>query len=1166
MRNVVKIVLLLVLVVSLYSETITKKYKLGSSTVERVEGHVSFNMVGGFKLGKVGDPGIPYFTSSLLLNDGEVAKSVEVVDVEYGEILEDIDLLPVVQGAPISKLKDTPLVIKKNEGIYNSNQLFPQNLSRDLHTGYLRGSSIASFAYPSAQYNPVTKQLHTINSITFNLITESDSGKIDKVTKKTSSLTSDRLMKLVDNPEKIRFEYTKNSDKIDILLLTSESLEPHFTEYVNYKKRTGFKTEVVTVEYIYSNYSGSDDQEKIRNCVKDYYENNEIEYLILGGDSDPQNSSGDIIPHRGFYCDPDYPSMADNDIPADIYYSNLDGDWDSDGDNNYAEPGEEDFYAELSVGRICVGTQEEIENSTHKLQSYQQSPVAESIENYLMVGELLWEGIWGKMYLTMVSEGSSEHGYTTVGFNENINRETLYQQDGNWSTIDLYNMFNTTGINMLHHLGHSSTTYNMLLNNSDLTTSNFTNDGISKGYVLGYSQGCYPGAFDNRETSAGAYVEDCFCEKITNMETAEAAFIGNSRYGWGDNTGTDGPSNYYHREYVDAIFGENITRIGDANRDSKEDNVGFVAGNGMVRWCYYQLNLFGDPTLDIFTETPTEFSCTTPEAIMIGVSNLTISSEVPFSRSALIQNEEVIAFGAGDENGDIEYNFSSPISNASPITMVITGHNKYEYEKVIPVLSDQPYLVVESLSVDDSSGNNNGQADFGETINLDLVIKNVGNQPSEAATITLSNIEGGNYTINDDNSTVIALDGGESTSISGAFNLDIPLTIEDQEKLRFKISFEEGSASYESFIKFTGNAPKLEYDIDLSLGMVSGGDDLTISYNVTNSGHADLTGVESQLEIAPSQYVDITNSSEDLGDIIAGATKSCSYDLTFSESTPIATLFQFDLQLSNSDNYTDMFEHQLLVNNPTITETDFSEFPPEGWSIEGGSNWGSSVTSNAGGSGPEANFDWNPELIADQYLITPTINSVGLYGVKIRFRYSVNDYNGDYQLSIVGSGDNGSNWEELLSIPSENIGATLDSLELTEDNCSFIGSDEVKFGFLYSGNSYNINNWYVDDVRLSVIPTSDIGEQLPSITSLYQNYPNPFNPTTTIRFDIAKDSSVKLQIYNGMGQMVNQLISKDMNAGTHHINFDATSLSSGVYYYKLIAGDKVMSRKMLLIK
>ena len=83
---------------------------------------------------------------------------------------------------------------------------------------------------------------------------------------------------------------------------------------------------------------------------------------------------------------------------------------------------------------------------------------------------------------------------------------------------------------------------------------------------------------------------------------------------------------------------------------------------------------------------------------------------------------------------------------------------------------------------------------------------------------------------------------------------------------------------------------------------------------------------------------------------------------------------------------------------------------------------------------------------------------------------------------------------------------------------------------------------------------------------LSQNYPNPFNPATTIQFSLPTSGNVKLTLYNTNGQEIRNILNEYKESGTHIINFNASGLSSGVYFYKLTAGTFSTIRKMVVIK
>jgi hypothetical protein len=92
----------------------------------------------------------------------------------------------------------------------------------------------------------------------------------------------------------------------------------------------------------------------------------------------------------------------------------------------------------------------------------------------------------------------------------------------------------------------------------------------------------------------------------------------------------------------------------------------------------------------------------------------------------------------------------------------------------------------------------------------------------------------------------------------------------------------------------------------------------------------------------------------------------------------------------------------------------------------------------------------------------------------------------------------------------------------------------------------------------------DIGT--PTSFQLYQNYPNPFNPTTTIRYSLPNRSHAALAVFNTLGQQVAILQNGEQDAGFHEVQFDGSRLASGVYFYRLQAGEFVHTSKMLLTK
>lgn len=99
-----------------------------------------------------------------------------------------------------------------------------------------------------------------------------------------------------------------------------------------------------------------------------------------------------------------------------------------------------------------------------------------------------------------------------------------------------------------------------------------------------------------------------------------------------------------------------------------------------------------------------------------------------------------------------------------------------------------------------------------------------------------------------------------------------------------------------------------------------------------------------------------------------------------------------------------------------------------------------------------------------------------------------------------------------------------------------------------------------------VIGISQVGTHLPKIYRLEQNYPNPFNPVTKIRFSIPEYSNVKLSVYDVTGRLVTELVSSELNAGEYETDFNASNITSGVYFYTLHAGSFTETKKLIVIK
>jgi hypothetical protein len=153
--------------------------------------------------------------------------------------------------------------------------------------------------------------------------------------------------------------------------------------------------------------------------------------------------------------------------------------------------------------------------------------------------------------------------------------------------------------------------------------------------------------------------------------------------------------------------------------------------------------------------------------------------------------------------------------------------------------------------------------------------------------------------------------------------------------------------------------------------------------------------------------------------------------------------------------------------------------------------------------------------------------------------------------------------------------------EIAEDNQftnSFIDSTITDTTYLYSSLEYGESYWWrvkahnamgwgeFSDVGSVVVVSVEGNEDLPTEYVLKQNYPNPFNPTTTIIYQIKELSFVTLKVFDVLGKEITTLVNNEKPVGSYEVEFNATSLPSGIYFYRLQAGSFVETRKMILLK
>lgn len=585
--------------------TIEKTYYFNQYSIQNSGIYTTISFENTQLAGKPGEPLIPYHAVSLLLPPGETAQSIDITGENETEIPGTYILFPKQYDLPISSSPSSDFIINKK--IYRSENNYPVKLSGKITTQVLNGYSFALSTFTPLRYNPASGKVSYYKTIVVRITTAPSDSKLESLEnfKGTSDLSLNRVTAFAQNPE-MTSAYpdfsSKQKSSYNMLIITPEVFQNDYFNLINYYSTVGMDVRVVTTESIYSQVAGIDNQDKIRNKIKQEYQNNGIDYVLLGG-------GAQYVPFRGFYCYVQSGSgYEDSNIPADLYYSGLDGTYDANGNQIYGEVADQpDFLPEISVGRFPFSTSLELASMIHKTVSYQSDPVLGELKKNLMVGEFLTASpspTWGGNYLDLMINDHSDYGYFTHGIPENVNTiEKLYDTPySSWDKQTLITKLNQ-GQPFVHHLGHSSTDYMMRMDYDDITNETFSQlNGSSHNYPILYTQGCYAGAFDE---------QNCIAVKSLAIDNFLVAGIFNSRYGWFNQGMNDGPSQHLQREFVSAVYTDTLPEkhLGTAHLISKINTAPWVTDPeefepGAQRWCHYSSNVLGDPALMIWTDEP----------------------------------------------------------------------------------------------------------------------------------------------------------------------------------------------------------------------------------------------------------------------------------------------------------------------------------------------------------------------------------------------------------------------------------------------------------------------------------------------------------------------------------------------------------------------------------
>jgi hypothetical protein len=598
--------------------------------------------------GLTGEPALPYQAINLLLPPGEEAIRVNIRFEDEVALDGTFFIYPQQSSRPTSMQPSGTFSI--NESVYARSEAYPSDPMGHYSTYFLNGHSVLLSTFTPVKYIPSTGRVTYYRKAIVEVTTRTTDRAMRALENLGTAPCVSRVREMVSNTEMLSSYPVKHTrdEGYQILVITPQEFVGDFDDYKFLYLNHGMKTEVATTESIDLTIQGADLQEKIRNYIIQEYQNEGIEYVLLGGDVEH-------IPYRGFYC---YVvsggGYEDNGIPADLYYSALDGNWNTNGDNKWGEIGEDDLLPDVGVTRWPFSNASQLQRMMHKTALYQDAPITGELQRPLLAGENLWSDplTYGCDYLELLVGHHEDNGYTTDGIPETDDILYLCDEDAGWSMYDIFDAVNE-GRNFIHHSGHANTTYVMRMDISDVNNENFSQvNGIDHNYTLVYTHGCLDGAFD---------YNDCIGEAMVLINNFAVAGAFNSRYGWFNEGQTEGPSAHLHREFVDALYDQQKNRIGATHMISKINTSTWVNApgqweEGALRWCFYDCNIFGDPALAIWTTEPTDFDVQYPEEIIVGATSFTVSvtsngSPAEGMMCVIMSGETMTGCSVTDNNG-----------------------------------------------------------------------------------------------------------------------------------------------------------------------------------------------------------------------------------------------------------------------------------------------------------------------------------------------------------------------------------------------------------------------------------------------------------------------------------------------------------------------------------
>lgn len=637
---------------------------------------------------------------------------------------------------------------------------------------------------------------------------------------------------------------------VQYLIITNDDMQAQFQPLCDWKTAQGVPAVIRTVEFINQNYPyGVDLAERIRMFIRDAYTQWGTVWVLLAGDTQ-------IIPVR--YTRTTF--FGGNDLATDLYYSDLDGNWDADGDSLFGEgffdannTGDAlDLFPDVYVGRASVQTQQEAQTWVNKDLTYDQTPAANYLCKALYFAQVLFPQDW-QPGDSIASDGATIAEHAISRLTGCMTPTKLYQNYTAWpgsspmtkrAVLDSM----SAGFNILHHVGHG------FRNTMACGDSSITNPDIT----LLHNAPKYSGMI---------YAIDCTSAAI-DFESIGEEFLLAPNGGAVNNIGStnfDFPAtgDGYQNEFYDLIFQDGITRLGQAQAMQKIPFVGFSNFDNVQRWEQNTVLLLGDPQIELWTVQPVALTVTAPSNMTLADTSVTVTvlrggTPCQGAQVCVMKTGEDYRVGTANSSGQVTLPFRPQTLGVASLT--ITFPNWLPYRGTITVGGTATPAVVtraQDRTIDDSGAgtdaNANGVLDAGETVNVTIPARNVGGSTTGSTNGTLISLDArAQVTVGSASYGAIA----PSTNANGtAYRIHVNSTgVRDGDEMRLRLTLTDGVRQWTCDQALTVRAPTLRHQAQTFASIGGNGDqvlDVGETANVTvtllNSGEGAARGVTAKL-------------------------------------------------------------------------------------------------------------------------------------------------------------------------------------------------------------------------------------------------------------------------------------------------------------------------------